>query len=284
MITNRARKDKMYRAYMEFFEIAERKRRWNIWDDVPWEKLDPRFNNEADAVRIESYCGVELYVPDYTASGLLHARDIFGEAWFAANWGYEESKHALIYREYLIRSGLRTEEQYLEYEQQILSKTWINPASSMRQIAMYGALQELATYHIYHQQYQKAAREGNEVLKQVLHLVARDEAAHCGFYRNVVAFDLEDDPEGAMIDLAQVVSKFQMPGAALIPDYEQRVLVEGVGLTREQFMQSALFPTLKRFGVSRSDIVRVNRRQRELQAANGDDIETDVAAESVAAE
>lgn len=279
MITNRARKDKMYRAYMEFFEVAERKRRWNIWDDVSWEKLDPKFNNEEDAVRIESYCGVELYVPDYTASGLLHGRDVFGEAWFAANWGYEESKHALVYREYLIRSGLRTEEQYLEYEEKIQSKTWVNPATSMREVAMYGALQELATYHIYHNQYLKAVRDGNEVLKQVLHLVARDEAAHCGFYRKVVAYDLEEDPEGAMVDLAKVVSNFEMPGAALIPDYEKRVAVEGVGLTREQFMQKALFPTLKRFGVSRNDIVQVNRRERDRHTANGDATRIPVAAE-----
>ena len=33
--------DKMYEAYLDFFEIAERKRRWNLFDDVPWGELNP---------------------------------------------------------------------------------------------------------------------------------------------------------------------------------------------------------------------------------------------------
>lgn len=268
MAVSRARKQKMYRAYMEFFEIAEKKRRWNIWDDIPWNKLNPELNDESDAVRVETFCGVELYVPDYTAQGFNFARDIFGQAWFAANWGYEESKHALVFREYLIRSGLRTEDQYLDYEEQILSKVWLSPAASMRQTAIYGAFQEIATYHIYHQQYQKALRDGNEVLARIVHYVSRDEAAHCGFYRKVVAMDMEDDPQGTMEDLAMIVSNFQMPGALLIPDYETRVLTEGVGLTKEQFMMHAIFPTLRQFGTTRGELVKVMRarRAREQEA------------------
>lgn len=265
MAISRDRKQAMYRAYMDFFEVAERKRRWNIWDDIPWEKLDPELNCEADAVRIETFCGVELYVPDYTVQGFNSSREIFGQAWFAANWGYEESKHALAFREYLVRSGLRTETEYLDYEDEILAKRWISPADSMRQTAIYGAFQEIATYHIYHQQYLRAVRTGNEVLQKILHFVSRDEAAHCGFYRRVVALDMEDDPEGTLEDLAHIVSTFQMPGAALIPDYEQRVLTEGVGLTREQFMLHAIFPTLRAFGTTRADLAKIRRRQRDRE-------------------
>lgn len=105
MAGSREMRKRIYDEYMRFFEVAERKRRWNIWDDIPWEKLNPELNEEADAVRIESFCGVELYVPDYTAHGLNLMRDDFGYAWFAANWGYEESKHALVFREFLTRSG-----------------------------------------------------------------------------------------------------------------------------------------------------------------------------------
>lgn len=269
MAVSRARKQQMYRAYMDFFEVAERKRRWNVWDDIPWEKLNPQLNDESDAIRIETFCGVELYVPDYTAQGFNYSRDIFGQAWFAANWGYEESKHALVFREYLIKSGLRTEDQYLDYEDQILAKRWISPANSMRQTAIYGAFQEIATYHIYHQQFQKAQREGNEVLQRIVQLVARDEAAHCGFYRRVVALDMEDDPQGTMEDLAHVVTHFQMPGALLIPDYDKRVLTEGVGLTKEQFMMHAIFPTLRQFGTTRSDLMKILRAKRERERAAG---------------
>ncbi len=43
--------DKFYRAYMEFFEIAERKRRWNLFDDVPWDRLSAVTNSEERAIQ-----------------------------------------------------------------------------------------------------------------------------------------------------------------------------------------------------------------------------------------
>jgi len=47
-------RDKMYAAYLEFLEVAERKRRWNIFDNVPWDDLDPSLNSERKATRIET--------------------------------------------------------------------------------------------------------------------------------------------------------------------------------------------------------------------------------------
>ena len=40
MPTSSMLRDKIYRAYLEFFEVAERKRRWNMFDDIPWDALD----------------------------------------------------------------------------------------------------------------------------------------------------------------------------------------------------------------------------------------------------
>jgi acyl-[acyl-carrier-protein] desaturase len=39
----------------------------------------------------------------------------------------KESKHGPTFREYLIASGLRTEEQYAEFEQKIFAKVWNLP-------------------------------------------------------------------------------------------------------------------------------------------------------------
>jgi acyl-[acyl-carrier protein] desaturase len=259
-------RESMYRAYMEFFEIAEKKRRWNIWDDIPWDRLDPSRNEEADAVRLETFCGVELYVPDYVVHGFGVVRPMFPQAWFLANWGYEESKHALVFREYLTRSGLRSAEQYRAYEAQIFSQVWQSQALTMRQTNIYGALQEIATYFIYHLQYKKAQSDGNPVLERVFHYVSRDEAAHCGFYRKMVLLEMAEDPQGTLEDLAQIVMGFEMPGLRVIPDYERRVLTEGVGLTREQFMSGAVFPTLRHFGTTRSDLVRTIRARRARDA------------------
>ena len=153
----------------------------------------------------------------------------------------------------------------MDYEHQILSKVWISPAQSARQTSLYGAFQEIATYLIYHQQYQKALREGNEVLARIVQLTGRDEAAHCGFYRKLVQFEMADDPQGTLEDLAHIVHNFQMPGALLIPDYEKRVQIEGVGLTRQQFIGHAILPTLRAFGTSRGELLRVLRQVQERE-------------------
>ncbi|MGH7933600.1 MAG: acyl-ACP desaturase, partial [Candidatus Binataceae bacterium] len=65
MTDSPATRQRMYRAYLEFFAVAERKRRWNIFDDIPWDKLDPATNSEQRAVCIETFCAEELYLPDY---------------------------------------------------------------------------------------------------------------------------------------------------------------------------------------------------------------------------
>lgn len=258
-------KEKIHRAYMEFFDVAERKRRWHPLNDIPWEKLDPSKNTEEKAICAETFCGVELYVPDYTAQGLNLTRSTFGLAWFEANWGYEESKHGLTFREYLIRSGLRTEEQYTQFEQQIFAKVWNLPFHTPRQMTCYGALQESATFLIYRAQLEKARQEGEEVLEKIYFYVSRDEAAHMGFYIKVLQLELEDDPEGTLSDLAHVVSHFQMPGVGLIPEYDKRLGVNGVGISSQQFLQKGIFPLLKAVGTSRKELVRILHQKKEAE-------------------
>jgi len=262
-----SQRERMYRAYHDFFDTGEKKRRWNPFSDVPWEKLNRDLTNEDDAICLETFCGVELYVPDYTANGLNMTRAIFGAAWFEACWGYEESKHALAYRNYLIESGLRTEEQYAEFERKIFSKVWKLPFNTWRQMTCYGALQEAATYLIYSVQREKAKQKDNELLQQIYFLVSRDEAAHRGFYQRVLQYELDDDREGALADLAHVVFNFGMPGVGLIPEYEERLKVNGVGITPQYFLQHAVFPLLQAVGTSRSELIKVYRQKQAEQAA-----------------
>jgi acyl-[acyl-carrier-protein] desaturase len=261
-----SQRERMYRAYVEFFDTGEKKRRWNPFSDIPWERINPALNDEVDAVCLETFCGVELYVPDYTSNAFNLTRNLFGAAWFEATWGYEESKHALAYREYLIRSGLRTEEQYAEFEGKILGKVWQLPFTTRRQMNCYGALQESATYLIYAAQREKAKQNGNEVLEKIYFLISRDEAAHRGFYQKIMQFELEDDPEGALEDLAHVVFNFKMPGINLIPEYDDRLQVEGVGISPQYFLQHGVFPLLKALGTDRSQLMKAYRRSQAKAA------------------
>src|SRR5271167_3386609 len=125
--------DKFYRAYMEFFEIAERKRRWNLFDDVPWDRLSADSNSEERAIRIETYCAEEMYLADYNAARVELTRSAFGLAWFQTAWSHEESPHGPVFREYLIRSGLRSQAQFDKFENDLFSRSWKVPFRTQRQ-------------------------------------------------------------------------------------------------------------------------------------------------------
>src|SRR5271163_2746277 len=120
-------REKVYRAYLEFFEIAETKRRWNMFNDVPWEALDSSTGSEQKTACIEIFCAEELYLPDYSAGGVELTRSMSGAAWFQACWSYEESKHGLVFREYLTRSGMRSEADFANFEQGVFSRVWTPP-------------------------------------------------------------------------------------------------------------------------------------------------------------
>jgi len=247
-------REKMYRAYLEFFEVAETKRRWNIFNDVPWEALDSSIGSEQKAARIEVFCAEELYLPDYSAAGVELTRSMFGAAWFQACWSYEESKHGLVFREYLTRSGLRSEAEMAAFEDRVLSKVWRLPFQTRRQMACYGALQESATFLAYKAQKDRAVSEGDKVLEAIFFFLSRDEAAHAGFYRAAVELELDEDRNGTLADLAFVIANFKMPGDGLIPDYQEQLRITGAGISARTFLERGLLPTLRTLGTTRAEL------------------------------
>jgi acyl-[acyl-carrier-protein] desaturase len=255
---NDAFRDEVYRAYYEFFELAERKRRWSVFDDVPWEKLSAEFNDADAALLAETFQGVEMYLPDYVSQGINIVRENFGTAWFSANWAYEESKHAFALREYLVRSGQRTVDQMRDYEKAILGKRWTLPFSSARQMTFYGAIQELATFMMYKHQLDRASERGDAVLSTIYSFIARDEAAHADFYRKVIQLELIEDRAGTIRDMAFVFRHFRMPADDLVPDYDSRteLMRRDGGVDRGVFLKEVWFPTLKKLGVTRQEVTQ----------------------------
>ena len=261
-------KEKFYRAYMEFFETAERKRRWNLFEDVPWDELSLDTNSEARAIRIETYCAEEMFLPDYTATGNELLRGVFGLAWFQNAWSYEESRHGLVFREYLLRSGLRTPEQFDKLEMDVFSRTWKAPFSTRRQMSCYGALQESATYLAYRAQKDRAEVEKDATLEAIFFLLSRDEAAHAGFYRSMIEIEMDDDRTGTLSDLAYVIANFKMPGDGLIPNYHENLRIGGGGITPRAFLTRAVFPLLKQLGTSRDELKSASAAVVPLRAAS----------------
>ncbi len=253
-MTMPAMKDSTYRIYLDYLETAEKKRRWSIFDDIPWDRLGAVKPAETTAQCVEIFCSEELYVPDYSSKGLEMVRSMFGMAWFQSCWAFEESKHALVFREYLIRSGLRSEAEFAALEASVFSKCWRPAYETPRQMACYGALQEGATYVAYKAQKDNARRTGDKVLEAVFHFVGRDEAAHGGFYRAVIQLELSRDRAGTVADLADVLSTFKMPGDGLIADYRQRLQTVGAGITPRVFLEHVVWPLLTTLTISRQEL------------------------------
>jgi acyl-[acyl-carrier-protein] desaturase len=249
----------MYDEYVNFFKKAERERRWNPFEDIPWDKVNKHASEEL-ALCAETFCAVEMYLPDYVAGGINVVRHCFGQAWFQANWAYEESKHALALTEYLMRSGKRTEEQMADFQNRIFEKTWQVPFSTPRLMTLYGVVQEMATFVIYLKQRERAAAENCAALHQIYQLIARDEIAHCRFYQGVVKVLLEEDREGTLADFAHVFANFEMPGARLVPNYQGRVeVMRQAGIDRAVFLQKVYFPILKYLGITRHELMRAHK-------------------------
>lgn len=251
--------ERLYREYLQFFEKAEAERRWSVFSDIPWEKVN-RGASEELALCAETFCSVEMYLPDYVAGGINVVRDYFGQAWFQANWAYEESKHSLALTHYLVKSGKRSEEQMFDLQNRIFARKWALPFHTARQMTFYGCVQEMATFVIYVKHRERAAAENDEALRTIYDLVARDEIAHCRFYQSVIKVLLDEDRAGTLADMAHVFANFEMPGVGIVPDYDARILkMREAGIDRSVFIQKVYMPILKHLGVSRHEMLGAQR-------------------------
>jgi acyl-[acyl-carrier-protein] desaturase len=252
--------ERIYREYMSFFEKAEKHRRWSVFDDIPWDEVDACPRDPLLARCAETFVGVEMYLPDYVGQGINLMRDCFGRAWFMANWGYEESKHSLALREYLRRTGQRSDEDIAAYERVILGKQWQKPFETARQMSCYGMIQELTTYMFYKKHKALAVAKGDNLLAAIYGLISRDEIAHFGFYAAVTRVLLEEDRAGTTRDLAFVFRNFTMPAYDLVPEYDERVkLMREAGMDRNAFVAEVWLPALKAVGLTRTDLVGLGR-------------------------
>jgi acyl-[acyl-carrier-protein] desaturase len=248
----------LFKLYREFFDRAEKKRRWSLQDDIPWNQCNPSLS-PALADVVESFCAVELYLPDYISKALPLIRGNRGWAWFHANWGYEESKHSLALGDWLLRSGHRTEEQMADLEGQVFAQEWNLPQDSAQGMVVYAMVQELATWIHYRNLRECVQVEGGDpALCRLLDLIGIDERSHHAFYRRVVQLFLELDRPGILEQLRRVLHSFAMPALHLLADSRQRVAqVKALRIfTEETYVGEVYEPILEALGVQRRELRR----------------------------
>jgi acyl-[acyl-carrier-protein] desaturase len=245
----------LFRLYREFFDLAEDRRRWSLSEDIPWDQVNKSMD-PAIADVVESFCAVELYLPDYIAKALPMIRANRGWSAFHLNWGYEESKHSLALGDWLLRSGMRTDEQMDDLERQVFAHNWNLPEDSPQGMIIYGMVQELATWLHYRNLRRCVDERGDPALSRLLGLVSVDEKAHHAFYRKVVQIFLDLDRPGTLEQLRRVLTGFSMPAVHMLADGRQRVAaVKALGIFDEDaYVQDVYLPILAALGVDRREM------------------------------
>ncbi len=247
----------LWQLYRDFFDRAEKRRRWNLRDDIPWDQCNPRLDpGVADVV--ESFCAVELYLPDYTSKILPVVRSSRGRTWFYANWGYEESKHSLALGDWLLKSGHRTDEQLADLETMVFQREWNLPHDNHLGMLAYAMTQELATWLSYRNLRRRAEEAGGDpALVKLLTLVAVDEKAHFEFFKDCVQLYLKADRPAMLEQLRRVMNNFAMPAIHdLLADSHSRVarVRELHIIDEDQYYRDVYLPTLAALGVDRGEM------------------------------
>ena len=250
--------------FREYFDLAERKRRWSIREDVPWDQCN-RSLNPAVADIVETFCAVELYLPDYLSKLIPQVRANRGRAWMLANWGYEECKHSMVLEDWLLHSHMRREEQVADMHQEVFAQEWDLPYDNARAMVVYTMLQELATQINYVRLREVVVREGGcPALQKALTLVAVDEAAHADFFRKLVGIYLRHDRQGTLEQMRRVLNTFKMPALHILAGSLNRsAQIKDLRIFDEEiFLTKVYEPIVTKLGVSKQELRRKHYREQ----------------------
>jgi acyl-[acyl-carrier-protein] desaturase len=233
-----------------------------VADDIPWDQCN-RGMDPAVADVVESFCAVELYLPDYVGKAQPLIRANRGWAWFHANWGYEESKHSLTLGDWLLRSGLRSDEQMADLEGQVFAHEWQLPHDSPTGMLIYAMVQELATWIHYRNLARRVDERGDPALSRLLGLTSVDERSHYAFYLSVVRLFLTLDRQATLGQLRRVLLNFAMPAVHLLADSRRRVAaITALGIFDEgTFRREVYAPVLAALGVRNREMRQPGRSQ-----------------------
>ena len=265
--------DFFYRELLKYLALAEQKRRWNPFTDIPYDQANPK-SSQVLAQCVETFCAVEMYLPDFTSKLLHMIRRSRGRSWFHINWGYEESKHSLTLEGWLLASGHRTEEEREAVQASLSTFEWELPYDHPRQMVCYTMIQELATFWNYRNLETMAAQEHDRALIAALRIISVDERVHYNFFRNTVKEWMKWDEEGTVHDLKYVFDHFSMPGRTQIPGYDEaaEVLARTGIYGPKEYIRLVKKPILEDLRLDKDfqkieDAEEKARRERELKAA-----------------
>jgi acyl-[acyl-carrier-protein] desaturase len=261
---------KVWRLFRDFFDLAERRRRWRLADDIPWDQCNPALKPVVADV-VETFCAVELYLPDYSAKILPKVRHSKSRSWFYANWGYEESKHSLALGDWLVKSGHRSEEYMADLEAKVFAREWNLPQDHHLGMLVYAMVQEEATFLNYRNLRDRVkALGGDPALEKMLQLMSIDEKAHHTFFRDCLKVYMEFDRAAVIDQMRRVMNEFQMPAIHDLLDESPRRLAAVRSLElfdADIYYREVYRPLLLELGVTRAELRSPPGERKSLRVA-----------------
>jgi acyl-[acyl-carrier-protein] desaturase len=258
----------MWKLYRDFFDMAEKKRRWKVSDDIPWNECNPSLKPVVADV-VETFCAVELYLPDYSSKILPKVRQSKSRSWFYANWGYEESKHSLALGDWLLKSGHRSEEYMADLEKKVFAREWNLPQDDHLGMLVYAMVQEEATFVNYRNLRDRTNTLGGDpALEKILYYLAIDEKSHHSFFRDCLKIYLEYDRPAVLEQLRRVMNDFQMPAIHdLLDESKKRIaaIVELELFDVDMYYRDVYLPILNMLGVSRQELRSPLKQKKSLR-------------------
>jgi len=247
----------LYQLYRDYFDKAEKKRRWSLRDDVPWDEVNPGLN-PALADVVESFCAVELYLPDYVWNTMAKFRSSRAWSWFYANWGYEESKHSLALEDWLLRSRQRTDEQMADLQGKVYAHEWNMPQDNPVAMIAYAMVQELATGLNYRNLRLHVDRQGDPALSKLLGYLSVDEQSHHNFFLKAIRLFMEHDRADTLRQVHRVLHNFAMPAIYELVDSRKRVAeIKALQIFDNYIYYKDVYqPVLAALGVTRREFKR----------------------------
>jgi acyl-[acyl-carrier-protein] desaturase len=206
---------------------------WGYHDYLPWDKgqsfqrvpWDPSQVTIPSSLvlAVETALLTEVNLPwftshlDSTFKGSLSViRD------FVHTWVSEEDQHSNLLETYLLLTRNADPNRIHQLRKQTLQNGFSPDFESPFETMVYTAMQELGTM-VYYNNVAKIANKHDPELAMMLRTLAKDETLHYVFYRDVIKFHLQLEPNYCYY-LHHVIINFEMPGAVM-PDFDDRMAI-----------------------------------------------------------
>ncbi|SDN16690.1 acyl-ACP desaturase [Bacillus sp. OK048] len=141
---------------------------------------------------------------------------------FVHTWTSEEDQHSNLLETYLLLTRNVDPKRLHQLHKQTVENGWNPDYHTPFETMVYTSLQELATM-VFYNNVAKSAGPHDKDLARLLRRLAKDETLHYAFYRDVIKFHLQLEPNYCY-HLGHVIKNFQMPGTVM-PDFEDRMSI-----------------------------------------------------------